>query len=49
MTAPETKPASVATCERCGSFEPLQIAGTLLCADCVAEAGCACTGNDTED
>jgi hypothetical protein len=34
-----------AACERCGSFEVLEIAGQFLCADCVATAGCGCAGH----
>jgi len=45
----ESKPANPATgdaaCERCGSFDVLEIAGKLLCADCVALAGCGCAGH----
>ena len=51
----ESKPAQVvrettAACERCGSFEVLEIAGHFLCADCVAIAGCGCgdRGGDEE-
>jgi hypothetical protein len=32
-------------CERCGCFDVLEIAGTFLCADCVALAGCGCGGH----
>jgi hypothetical protein len=32
-------------CERCGSFDPLEIAGQCLCADCIALAGCGCAGH----
>jgi hypothetical protein len=32
-------------CERCGSFEVMEIAGKFLCADCVALAGCGCAGH----
>ena len=32
-------------CERCGSFEVLEIAGKFLCTDCVALAGCGCAGH----
>jgi hypothetical protein len=40
-----------AACERCGSFDVLEIAGQFLCADCVATAGCGCAGhgNSSED
>ena len=34
-----------AACERCGSFDVLEIAGKFLCADCVALAGCGCAGH----
>jgi len=37
-------------CERCGSFEAMEITGKFLCADCVALAGCGCAGdNAVED
>jgi hypothetical protein len=32
-------------CERCGSFDVLEIAGKFLCPDCVALAGCGCAGH----
>jgi len=38
-----------AACERCGRFETLEIAGKILCPDCVALAGCACAGSDNSD
>jgi hypothetical protein len=50
----ELKPATQidekTACERCGSFDVLEIAGQFLCADCVAVAGCGCAGHggDTE-
>jgi hypothetical protein len=34
-----------AACERCGSFEAMEIAGKILCTDCVALAGCGCAGD----
>ena len=36
-------------CERCGSFDALEIAGKLLCADCVALAGCGCAGHGVDE
>ena len=47
MNAEESKsPADEsAACERCGSFDVLEIAGKFLCADCVALAGCGCAGH----
>ncbi|MGA2869354.1 MAG: hypothetical protein ABSF34_09360 [Verrucomicrobiota bacterium] len=44
MAAKET-----ASCERCGSFEVLEIAGQFLCADCVAVAGCGCAGHGGDE
>jgi hypothetical protein len=48
----ESKPAPAASkpdqCERCGSFDVLEIAGQFLCADCVAVAGCGCAGHGDE-
>ena len=34
-----------AACERCGNFGALEIAGKILCADCVELAGCSCAGH----
>jgi len=48
----ESKPASSTedtVCERCSSFDALEIAGKLLCADCVALAGCGCAGQGHGD
>jgi hypothetical protein len=49
----ESQPASTvneaAGCERCGSFDVLEIAGQFLCADCVAVAGCGCAGHGGEE
>jgi hypothetical protein len=36
-------------CERCGSFDVLEIAGQFFCADCVALAGCGCAGHGDEE
>jgi len=45
----ESKPvktvAAPGACEHCGSFEAMEIAGKVLCADCVALAGCGCAGD----
>lgn len=38
-----------ASCERCGSFEVLEIAGQFLCADCVSLVGCGCAGHGDEE
>jgi len=38
-----------AACERCGSLDVLEIAGRLLCADCVALAGCGCAGHGDDE
>lgn len=40
--------STAATCERCGNFDVLEIAGQFLCADCVAVAGCGCAGHGDE-
>jgi hypothetical protein len=32
-------------CERCGSFDALEFAGKILCADCIQLAGCGCAGH----
>jgi hypothetical protein len=34
-------------CERCGSFDVMEIAGKFLCAECVALAGSSCAGSST--
>lgn len=48
--APEpVNKANDAPCERCGSFEALEIAGQFLCADCVAVAGCGCAGHGDDE
>jgi hypothetical protein len=46
-TIVETKPAKEA-CERCGSFDVMEIAGKFLCAECVALAGSSCACSSTE-
>jgi hypothetical protein len=38
-----------AACERCGSFDVLEIAGKFLCGDCVTRAGCACAGHGRDE
>ncbi len=38
-------PQAEVACERCGSFDVLEIAGQFLCGDCVATAGCGCAGH----
>jgi len=43
--AKTTAAAKDAQCERCGSFDASEIGGQLLCADCVALAGCGCAGH----
>jgi len=48
MTA-ETQQDQNAQCERCGSFDASEIGGQLLCADCVALAGCGCAGHGDEE
>jgi hypothetical protein len=41
--------SEAAACERCGSFDVLEIAGKILCADCVAVAGCGCAGHGDDE
>jgi hypothetical protein len=49
MTDDHLQPsAGEKSCDRCGSFDVLEIAGQFLCTDCVALAGCGCAGHDTE-
>ena len=38
-----------AACERCGSFDAQEIAGQVLCADCIALAGCGCAGHGDDE
>jgi hypothetical protein len=45
---PPGNDSTAAACERCGSFDVLEIAGQFLCADCVAVAGCGCAGHGDE-
>jgi hypothetical protein len=47
--APEDGRTPEAACERCGSFDMMEIAGQTLCMDCIALAGCGCAGHDTEN
>ncbi len=42
-------PSNDAACERCGSFDVLEIAGQQLCIDCIALAGCGCAGHGGGD
>jgi len=42
-------PEAGAACERCGSFDVLEIAGKFLCADCVAQASCGCAGHGSSE
>jgi hypothetical protein len=46
---PERQVKTDAACERCGSFDVLEIAGEFLCADCVALAGCGCAGHGKDE
>jgi hypothetical protein len=43
----EKEPAKTkdAACERCGSFDAMEFAGQILCADCIQLAGCGCAGH----
>lgn len=38
-----------AACERCGSFDTMEIAGQILCPDCIALAGCGCAGHGDDE
>jgi hypothetical protein len=38
--------AETAVCERCGNFDVIEIAGKVLCAECVTLAGCSCGGDN---
>jgi hypothetical protein len=46
--SPQPRNQTEAQCERCGSFDALELAGQFLCADCVAVAGCGCAGHGEE-
>ena len=39
-----TIPAEDRPCEACGQFDAIEMAGRVLCADCIALAGCGCAG-----
>jgi hypothetical protein len=41
-------PTGENSCERCGCFEVLEIAGQSLCAECVALAGCGCAEHEPD-
>lgn len=44
---PATKPEQ---CDECGKFDVMEIAGRMLCADCVVDFGCGCGGtNEPEE
>lgn len=48
----ETKPDNPtedAACERCGSFDAMEFAGKVLCADCIQMAGCGCAGHGADE
>ena len=45
MEANPNRLVADAACERCGSFDVLEIAGQFLCGECVATAGCGCAGH----
>jgi hypothetical protein len=38
-------PDADAPCAECGQFGAVDIAGRLLCLDCLAAAGCGCAGH----
>jgi hypothetical protein len=45
-TAQDAKDKS---CEKCGSFNVIEIGEKFLCEECVAQAGCGCGGSATDD
>jgi hypothetical protein len=50
MPDQDEKPeASAAACERCGSFDTMEFAGKILCADCIQLAGCGCAGHGSDE
>ena len=49
MAAEPSNKTNEAACERCGSFDTLEIAGQFLCTDCVALAGCGCAGHGSDE
>jgi hypothetical protein len=46
---PRSQSGASSACERCGSFDALEIAGHFLCAGCIALAGSACGGSSDDD
>jgi hypothetical protein len=36
-------------CDECGRFGAREMAGRVLCDDCIAQAGCGCAGHDDAD
>jgi nitrate/TMAO reductase-like tetraheme cytochrome c subunit len=38
-----------AACERCGSFDAMEFADQMLCADCIQLAGCGCAGHGSDE
>ena len=49
MESKPTNQTEDAACERCGSFDAMEFAGKVLCADCIQLAGCGCAGHGSDD
>jgi hypothetical protein len=45
---PENQAAEAVACERCGSFDALEFAEKILCAECIQLAACGCAGHGDE-
>jgi hypothetical protein len=43
--SPEPPAAKPEQCEECGKLDIMEIAGRMLCADCVVDLGCGCGGD----
>ena len=51
MSEPPEKPAAKPgeQCDECGRFGIMEIAGRMLCPDCVVLFGCGCGGDDKQE
>jgi hypothetical protein len=47
--ANELQPQADRRCEECGVFGATEIAGRVLCPDCLANCGACCAGDWEED
>jgi len=35
-------------CEKCGRFDAIEIGDSLLCEDCITQAGCVCAEKEND-